>query len=222
MIKAVIFDMYETLVTLFACSPYFGSQIAIDAKIPPDKFREDWKTTDNDRTTGKMTFEEALEEILKMNQCYSKERMEMIVQKRVAVKEECFHHLHPEIVPLLSRLKEKRIKIGLISNCFSEEAIVIRNSILFPYFDAVCLSYEQGVKKPDPEIYIRCMKQLSVSSGECFYVGDGAGGELEAARELGMNTVQAVWYLKEGTSQPSGRKETFRQIETPLDLLNYI
>ena len=28
MTKAVIFDMYETLITLFECEPYFGPQIA--------------------------------------------------------------------------------------------------------------------------------------------------------------------------------------------------
>lgn len=38
-----------------------------------------------------------------------------------------------------------------------EEANVIRKSVLFPYFDAVCLSYEQGVQKPDVEIFKRCM-----------------------------------------------------------------
>ena len=53
-------------------------------------------------------------------------------------------------------------------------------------------------------------------------MGDGGSFELEAARELGMNAVQAVWYLQEGTMQPSGRKENFEQIEKPLDVLNYI
>ena len=31
MIKAVIFDMYETLVTLFSGTPYFGDGMAKDA-----------------------------------------------------------------------------------------------------------------------------------------------------------------------------------------------
>jgi len=53
-------------------------------------------------------------------------------------------------------------------------------------------------------------------------VGDGGSSELEAARELGMNAVQAVWYLQEGTIEPSGRNEKFKQIEKPLDVLKYI
>jgi len=222
MIKAVIFDMYETLITHFKSPLYFGTQMSIDTGISEDKFQELWKPTEIDRTIGTMTLEEALEMILVKNKCYSKELRDSIVQKRIAAKEECFNHLHPEIISLLCSLKEKGIMIGLISNCFSEESYVIQKSALFPYFDAVCLSYEQGIQKPDAEIYKRCMNKLMVKADECVYVGDGGSFELEAARELGMNAVQAVWYLQEGTIQPSGRKENFQQIEKPLDVLNYI
>lgn len=222
MIKAVIFDMYETLITHFKSPLYFGTQMAIDAGISEDKFQELWRPTEIDRTVGKMTLEEALEMILIKNKCYSKELQDSIVQKRIATKEECFDHLHPEIIPLFCKLREKGIMIGLISNCFSEEAYVIQKSILFPYFHVVCLSYEQGIQKPDAEIYKRCMNKLMVKADECLYVGDGGSCELEAAKELGMNAVQAVWYLQEGTAQPSGRKDDFKQIEKPLDVLNYI
>lgn len=222
MIKAVIFDMYETLITHFNSPLYFGTQMAIDAGICEEKFQELWKPTEIHRTIGKITLEEVLEMILKKNNCYSRELCDSIVQKRIASKEECFNHLHPEIIPLLRSLKEKGIMIGLISNCFSEEAYVISKSTLFPYFDAVYLSYEQGVQKPDSEIYKSCMNKLRVKADECLYVGDGGSFELEAARELGMNAVQAVWYLQEGTLQPSGRNEKFKQIEKPLDVLKCI
>lgn len=218
--KAVIFDMYETLVTFYGRPFYSSAQMAIDAGIPQDRFQQEWQATENDRTVGKMSLESALKAILVDNHCYSQERMAQIVQKRVAPKEDCFHHLHPEILPLLSNLREKGIKIGLISNCFSEEASHIRKSLLFPYFDAVCLSYEEGVQKPSAEIYKRCLCRLGLSASECLYVGDGGSQELEAARELGMKAVQAVWYLKDEETKPSRRKEGFDQIETPLELLH--
>jgi putative hydrolase of the HAD superfamily len=222
MIKVVIFDMYETLITHYKSPLYFGTQMAIDAGITEEKFQELWKPTEVDRTIGKKTLEEVLEMILIKNNCYSGELCDSIVQKRIAAKEECFNHLHPEIIPLLRSLKEKEIIIGLISNCFSEEAYVISKSTLFPYFDAVYLSYEQGIQKPDAEIYKSCMNKLRAKADECLYVGDGGSFELEAARELGMNAIQAVWYLQEGTIQPSGRNEKFKQIEKPLDVLKYI
>lgn len=220
--RAVIFDMFETLITHYQSPLYFGAQMAADAGIPEKRFRELWRPTEDARSIGEMTLEEAIEMILKECNCDSPALLKELMRKRIAAKEECFRHLHPEIIPMLSTLKEKGILIGLISNCFSEEAEVIRKSELFPYFDAVFLSYEQGVQKPDREIYHRCMSALSVSAEECLYVGDGGSKELEAAKELGMKAVQAVWYLQEGTTQPVGRKNDFVQIETPLGVLNYL
>lgn len=222
MIRAVIFDMFETLITHYQSPLYFGSQMAKDAGISEEHFQPLWQTSEYDRCIGKMTLEEVLEEILRENQCYSEQLLKSIVQKRIETKKDCFRHLHPEIIPMLSQLQKRRFSIGLISNCFSEEAEVIRQSVLFPYFDAVFLSYEQGVQKPDEEIFKRCVNKLSVKPEECFYIGDGGSCELEAARKLGMTAAQAVWYLCENTLQPSGRKPDFIQMERPLDVLNYL
>lgn len=222
MIRAVIFDMFETLITHYQSPLYFGAQMAEDAGIAENKFQELWRPTESDRSIGKQTLEEVLEMILRANECYSGEVINKIVQKRIATKEDCFRHLHPEILPMLEQLKEKGWKVGLINNCFSEEADVIRKSILFPYFDAVYLSYEQGVQKPDEEIYRRCMERLEVTPEECLYIGDGGSNELEAATAIGMKAVQAAWYLQNGTLQPTGRKDEFVQMEKPMDVLAYL
>lgn len=220
MTRAVIFDMYETLVTHYQSPLYFGSQMAKDAGIPEARFLELWNPTGHDRTIGKMTLEEALEMILRKNQCYSEKLVKDIVEKRIATKKECFHHLHSEIIPMLSKLKERGILIGLISNCFSEEVDVIRQCELFSYFDAVYLSFEQGTQKPDEEIYTRCIGELSVKAAECLYVGDGGSNELEAAKALGMMAVQATWYFRE--EDRSRLKQDFSQAERPPDILNYL
>lgn len=218
MIQAVIFDMFETLITHYRSPLYFGTQMAEDAGISNEKFQSLWNSTEYDRSIGKLTLEEVLERILRENNCYSEKLLNDITEKRKETKRECCN-LHPEIIPMLSKLKERGILIGLISNCFSEEAEVIRKSKLFPYFDALFLSYEQGICKPDEKIFERCMKKLSVKAEECLYVGDGGNYELETAKKLGMTAVQAAWYLKEGTIQPSGRKQDFWQIENPLAVL---
>lgn len=222
MIRTVIFDMFETLITHYNCPLYFGAQMAADAGISEQAFQSLWHPTEYDRSVGNVTLEEVLEMIFRKNHCYSEALVKKVAKKRIGVKEECFRHLHPEIIPMLQELKENGYLVGLISNCFSEEAEVIRRSVLFPYFDGVILSYEQGVQKPDPEIYHRCMEVLQVKAEECLYIGDGGSRELEAAKSLGMNAAQAVWYLKEGTMQPVGRKNGFPQIEKPLDVLAYL
>lgn len=222
MIKAVIFDMYETLITLFESPAYFGTQIAEDMGINEIVFRKTWDGMEEKRSIGKISLEEVLELIMRENHCYSMELLNRIAEKRMESKRECFKHMHAEIIPMLSELHKAGIKIGLISNCFYEEAVAIRESVLFPYFDAAYMSYEQGIQKPDKEIFIRCMKALEASPQECIYIGDGGSHELEAAQELGMNTFQATWYLKDGTTQPVKRKEDFAQLDTPFEVLKYI
>ena len=222
MIKAVIFDMYETLITLFESPFYFGTQMALDAGIGEEKFQEIWRTAEEDRTIGKITLEQILEKILKANDCYSETKMNLLVNRRIRNREEAFEHLHKDIIPMLRALKKKGVLIGLISNCFSEEAMIIKKSVLYPYFDAVCLSFDEGLQKPDPAIFNRCLEKLNVQAGDCLYVGDGGSKELETAEMVGMKAVQAAWYLKEGTMQPSKRKPEFKQLETPLDILNII
>ena len=219
MIKAVIFDMFETLITHFESPLYMGQQIAADIGIPEPKFREIWDTTDDDRTLGKRSLEDVIEEILKVNDCYSIELFERIITKRKQSKEECFKHIHPEIIPLFLKLKEMGIKIGLITNCYFEERDVINNSIFMDYFDSVCMSCEMGVKKPDIQIFQKCMNDLDVAAEECIYVGDGGSFELETARSLGMHPLQATWYLKEGANQPAKKKAEFLQAESPLEVI---
>ncbi len=215
--KAVIFDMFETLITHYRCPLYFSTEMAAELGIPVEKFREIWYATDAVRTIGQMTFEDALTQIMEANRCGSRELHKRICEKRVATKRECFQHLHEEILPMLSGLKKQGIKIGLITNCFSEERSVIRESELFPYFDAAILSCEVGMKKPNPEIFRLCVDELGVTPEACLYVGDGGNEELEAARTLGMQTLQAGWYLKE--QQTAWRKEGFAAAETPSEVL---
>ena len=222
MICAVIFDMFETLVTFCESPLYFGAQIAKDAGIPEAKFNEIWRPSEHARSIGEMTLEQVLETILRENGCYSEKLIADIVAKRVESKQECFRHIHPDIIPMLAKLKEEGILIGLISNCYSEEVEAIRQSALFPYIDAAYLSYEQGVWKPDEEIFRRCMEGLSVKAEECLYIGDGASYELETAKGLGMTALQATWYFKEEYAHFAERKEGFVQLEAPMDVFRYL
>ena len=93
---------------------------------------------------------------------------------------------------------------------------------MYPFFDAICLSYDEGIQKPNLAIFKRCIEKLDVKADECLYVGDGGSNELEAAKKLGMKAVQAVWYLKEDANQPAQRKTDFEHIETPLDIMDII
>ena len=104
MIKAVIFDMYETLITQYGGPVYFRAQMAADAAIDPMLFDALWIPSENDRTIGKQTLEETIEQILRQTGKYREETFQTIISGRKAAKADCFCHLHPEIIPMLQAL----------------------------------------------------------------------------------------------------------------------
>ena len=222
-IRAVIFDMYETLVTQFESPLYYGTQIARDLGLAPEEFLPGWRKTEEARATGKLTFEAVMDQLLRQHGLYTPDLHQQIVEKRTAIQSDCFSHLHPNILPMLTALKKNGIQIGLITNCFSEEAKLIRESVLFRFFDTPCLSYELGVRKPDHAIYHTCLKQLGLPAENCLYVGDGGSRELETARSLGMQAAQAAWYRKKDFEKyQAAIRPDFPQIEDPMDLLMFI
>ena len=86
MIKAVIFDMYETLITQYGGPVYFRAQMAADAGIDPMLFDALWIPSENDRTIGKQTLEETIEQILRQTGKYSEETFQTIISGRKAAK----------------------------------------------------------------------------------------------------------------------------------------
>ena len=56
-------------------------------------------------------------------------------------------------------------------------------------FDEILISAEEGVAKPDPEIYLRALRRLEVSSPQALMIDD-MERNLVAARALGMQTLR--------------------------------
>ncbi len=218
--KAVIFDMFETLVTLHSVPHYFGRNVAADLGADIEEFYPLWHETEEARSKGKMTFEEALYWIGERTHYTHPERIPEAVEKRYAFKTESLQKVEYRIVSLLRELKERGYKIGLISNCFWEEAEAIRASVLAPFFDVMLLSCEVGMQKPEHEIFERCLTELSVAPEDCLYVGDGGSLELETARAFGMKPLQAGWFLKR--QQENWRKEGFEAATKPEDVMQKV
>ncbi|MCR5837218.1 MAG: HAD family hydrolase [Lachnospiraceae bacterium] len=221
MIKAVVFDMFETLVTHYRCPQYFGEDIAKDLNIDSNIFLDYWNSFEDDRTLGKINLENALRTILQQNNIFSEKLLNQIVEKRKNIKRMCFQNISDEIMKVLDYLKENGIKIGLISNCFSEEAEVIKESELYKYFSVCCLSYDMGIKKPDMRIFDECLNMLGVQKCECLYIGDGGSKELEASSTFGMRTFQATWFINEKSKQ-SKIKDGYRHLKNPLEIIEII
>ena len=224
MIKAVIFDMFETLVTLFEGRTYFSENMAEDIGADITEFRKAWHESERDRSIGRMTMKEGIADTLVKIGKYDEKTVDRLFEKRLAALGDTFSAIPRESVDLLKGLKERGLKVGLITNTFSDERDLVRASELFPYFDAAMISYEQGELKPAPAMYLRIMEEFGVKPEECLYVGDGGSRELYAARDLGMKAVQALWFHAKAFEPhiPCNELPEFPHAEKQEEIFDYI
>ena len=122
---------------------------------------------------------------------------------------------------MLSFMKENNYKIGLISNCSKEEITGLQNSVLYQYLDAVVLSCNVGLVKPDRKTYEYCLNILNEPASNCFFVGDGGSDELNGAKNVGMIPIKALWFIKHYVNELDIDK-TFPSFLEPFELLEYI
>ncbi len=71
-------------------------------------------------------------------------------------------------------------------------------------FETLVISAEEGIRKPQPEIFTRALQRLNVAAGETVFVDD-ALENIVAARQLGLVAIQ----FKPGLNLP----EELRRIE---------
>ena len=64
MINAVVFDMFETLVSLFEGRTYFSEHMAEDVGLEHEEFGKAWHETEIARTCGGCTIEEGIARVL--------------------------------------------------------------------------------------------------------------------------------------------------------------
>lgn len=95
----------------------------------------------------------------------------------------------PGTVETLATLRKLGYQVGLVSNCGDEVSHLWDSTPLAQLFDAVVLSFEVRLTKPNIRIYETAAKRLGVSAGQCLYVGDGSDGELSGASEAGMTAM---------------------------------
>ena len=121
---------------------------------------------------------------------------------------------------LLDSLREDGLKLGLVSNAFDPGWLLRRDLEqmgIEQRIDVAVFSSEVGVRKPHPEIFGRALAALEVAPERTLFVGDRLYEDVRGAGELGMTTVQALWFRAD--EHPDGGEPDY-QAFTQLDVLN--
>jgi putative hydrolase of the HAD superfamily len=122
--------------------------------------------------------------------------------------------------PLLEALRGLGLRLGLVSNAFDPGWLLHRDLEqmgLAERLDFSVFSSEVGLRKPHPAIFERALQALEVEPEHTLFVGDRLFEDVRGAAELGMTTVQALWFRAD--EHPDGAEPDY-QAFTQLDVLN--
>lgn len=97
--------------------------------------------------------------------------------------------LVPGTMELLDYLKPK-YHLHLITNGFQEvQDTKLSLSGMKPYFEALTVSEEVGVKKPNPEIFLYALQKAHAKAEESIVIGDEMAVDIDGARAAGIDQV---------------------------------
>lgn len=97
--------------------------------------------------------------------------------------------LFPDTLPALSALRERGLRLGVISNFEGWlEALLDRLGVL-ELFDVVAISGPLGWEKPDRRIFEWALERARLEPASCAHVGDSPYFDAEAAIACGMRGI---------------------------------
>ena len=124
--------------------------------------------------------------------------------------------IFPETKKVLSTLKDKNYRLGIISNFDSRVYDVMRNLQINEYFDKFVISSEAGHAKPDPNIFHIALHKMGVDPKECLHIGDNIYNDFHGPRALG---IQALLLDRENEYESIGDQHKIRSLNELAKLL---
>jgi len=187
---AVLLDLYDTLARIesdaVAAARRRGAELA---GVDPDCLLDRWRETVAARSAGRMG--SPAEEIRHLLEGCGGAADEDLVRELTALEAASWRsgvRLYEDVPAALRALRRQGIRLAIVSNCSWQTAGVLEATGLAGEVDAVVLSFEVGLLKPDPAILRGALERLGADPTSSVLVDDVAAN-LDAARALGMATV---------------------------------
>jgi putative hydrolase of the HAD superfamily len=124
---------------------------------------------------------------------------------------------------LLDALHARGVKTALVANAWPDPGRVLRaDAAAFGFaerLDVMVFGEELGIRKPEPGIFLHAARELGVEVEAALYVGDDLVNDVQGAANVGMTTVQAMWFRADDSPEPI---EPDFLAFTPMDVLNIV
>ena len=195
--KAVFFDLFETLITEKTRTD-FQARDPIHERLGTTKDKSSlwWSENEDAAMIGK--FPDCLARFTDLCKAVgsplTKNEIVVVAQEHEAWKSKVLSCVEPQVFEMLRKVRARGLKVGIISNALPEEVLAWRFCPLQDYVDPVVFSCSVGVMKPDREIFELACSRMCIQPSEVYFVGDGGYDELQGAASVGMRVIQAAWY----------------------------
>lgn len=204
MIRAVLFDLYETLVTERHAMPTRASSLGQRFGLDGTDFRKAWKLQRLRVIRGEVSFADALRQVgATLGRTLDYTLVHSLCEERCLEKAAVFERFDPEALAMLRQLRNRGLKLAVVSNCFPEDVQAWPRCSGAQCFDTSVFSFDVGAAKPEPQIYLEAVQRLGIESTEAVFVGDGGDDELLGAERAGLRAAQATWYRGELAGVPA-------------------
>ena len=220
MTRAIIFDLFGTLVPTYAAQPT-NWKIAEALGVSEAEYCRALEDSAEGRYRGKFSTVTAMFEhiFLLLDLPGNEQTLEQVVSYRL---EATRLNLRPraDAGQTLKRLKQAGFKLGVLSDSSPDVPPLYAETRIAEWVDASVFSCLVKLKKPDPDIYKLVCKELRVPPEQCVYVGDGGSRELSGAQAVGMRPI--LLRVPEGEMvQPEARVWQGEAIDT-LEELDFL
>jgi len=108
-----------------------------------------------------------------------------------------------DTLPTLERLRQMGCRMGLVSNAGDDADVqtLVDGAQIRPYFDVILTSASQGVRKPNPRIFLNALKTWDASPSQAVMVGDTLGADILGAMNAG---IYSIWITRR-SSKPGNQ-----------------
>jgi putative hydrolase of the HAD superfamily len=189
-IEAVLLDLYDTLAGMdrdtIAAARRRGAELA---GADPHCVAERWRDSVDERSAGGLG--SPRQEVRHVLGACDHRADEGVLDEIVRLEAAAWRsgvRLYDDVVPALAALRRAGSRLAIVSNCSWQTAGVLEATGLAGQVDALVLSWEVGLLKPDPAILRVALGRLGADPARSALVDD-VTANLDAARTLGMATV---------------------------------
>lgn len=191
--KAIVFDLFGTLITADSDRAAHEALAKALSEIHHEVFswREHIELYDKLVVRGMSSLDAAWEALLELLRRTG--LSPSISRDELSRMHTDFHgkyaRLRPDALEALRRAREAVDKLGLLTDGDGEIVhAIVENTGVRKFFDVIVTFDDCGVRKPDPQLFLTCLRRLGVEPAYAVMIGDRCV-DVEGSIRVGMKAV---------------------------------